>query len=146
MSQSTTRSTLQDWIERRTRTVTLPSGAVVTVRLPDLGTMAKGGRIPNELLSFALRFETEAIRINPMSDDERMQYIAFCRWIAAQTVVEPKIEPDDWDELPNEDYTQVLSWALRTDDLPFPPEEQNGKVTTVAELASFRDEPGGDRT
>ncbi len=98
--------------------VRLPSGAVVSVQLPNLLQMLKGGNVPNELVDVAIQFaDTQDV-----SDPEQRRKLLedqwdFVKWIVPLTLVDPEITSDDVDDLPIEDLELIAALAGRTTDV-----------------------------
>ncbi len=57
------------WKARSKRTVELPSGASVVIRLPSVPALLRAGRIPNHLLSMAQEYATAGV--DPTKFDEK---------------------------------------------------------------------------
>lgn len=120
--------------------VTLPSGAVVTIKLPNLGQMIHAGTLPNELVQAALKQQT------PVGEDERpklteedlKQDWEFVEWVVPQTLHEPKIESSDVVDLDPADITMIANFAARRIDIDAVGHQLGGLETQK----SFRDHRG----
>lgn len=126
------------WKRRREHDVTLPSGAEVTIVLPNLPALAKAGQIPNELLDVA----SEQVNTGQVeaSTAEQITLLAdFHRYLVSITVVAPKIEADDVPELPYEDINMLVEFAIRSRDQDALGHHLSG-LDRTAEWRSFREE------
>jgi hypothetical protein len=121
--------TLDQWVERATHTVTLPSGAVVKIRLPDLSLLLAGQRVPERLRVLALEQVMGAIEGKPEIESEdgsatgklekQLGDLAELNfWLVSQMVVEPELTSDVLREgrLPNEDVEMLIALATRDTD------------------------------
>lgn len=116
--------------------VTLPSGAVVSIKLPDLGHLLKVGTIPNELVEQALKHRTEdEEKITPEVLQQTWDYTCLIVPIA---VVDPKIEPDDVPDLPKQDLQMILGFCSRSTDMDAVGHQLGGLETSK----QFRDSRG----
>lgn len=93
--------------------VTLPSGAVVDIRLPNLSQLIKSGEIPNELVDDALEQRNE----KKITRETLLKTWEFTRFIVPRTVVSPEIGEDDVDDLPIQDVEMIASFAGRGTDI-----------------------------
>jgi len=113
-------STVAAWEKNRThKGVTLPSGTVVDIQLPDLPTLAKAGEIPNELLEAAGTLQ-KAIDEGDRSDVtvETLANIAtFMEFLLPQMILKPKITTEDVGKLPPEDKELLVAFAQRARDI-----------------------------
>jgi hypothetical protein len=105
--------------------VTLPSGAVVDIRIPNLAQLAKAGELDNDLLQSAIPDGTTA-----QSEDEDRELSAaektanltkladFHCWLVSKTLVEPKLTPEDVaDTVPTPDIEVIVELASRRRDM-----------------------------
>jgi hypothetical protein len=107
------------WKKAAVHTVTLPSSAVVKIKLPDLPAMIEAGNIPQHLMSAAL---ATAKQVNegevPVTTiEDIIKEREFTDIIVQNTVVEPKLDADDLADIPAEDKTMIVEFATRTRDL-----------------------------
>lgn len=94
--------------------VTLPSGAVVSIRLPNLPKLIKSGQLPNDLIEAAIEVR-DASKITREMLEESWEYT---RWIVPRTVVAPEITEEDVDNdvVPPEDLELIVAFAGRQTD------------------------------
>jgi hypothetical protein len=97
--------------------IVLPSATEVTIRIPNLIEMLRGGEVPNELVPFATKARDKMEDGRQITTEELRQSSDFVRWLVARTVIDPSIEPDEVPELPSEDVDMVLEFATRQRDL-----------------------------
>jgi hypothetical protein len=93
--------------------VTLPSGMVVTIKLPNLPAMLKADTVPNDLIDQAISFQS-ATEVTPQMLKDQWDFI---KWIVPITVAEPTITEDEVADLPAEDVDMVAGFASRTIDV-----------------------------
>lgn len=93
--------------------VTLPSGTVVSIELPNLSALIKSGTIPNALIEQALA-QRNAKQI---TKENLLETWEFTRFIVPQTVTDPEITSDDVDDLPIEDVEMIVNFATRNSDI-----------------------------
>jgi len=126
---ATTKTT---WKKARVhKDITLPSGTVVDIQIPNLPKMLKGGQIPNTLVDAAVKTQS-ATKVTRELIEETWE---FYRWLVAETVVSPEVEPDDVGELPTADVEMIVSIATRQSDLDAVGHQLGGLETQRA----FRD-------
>lgn len=111
--------------------VTLPSGAVVSIKLPSLEQLVKNNTIPNPLIEAALSHK-DADKIDAKMLRETWEYTRF---IVPLTVVSPEITEDDVEDLPKEDLQLIAHLAGRQTDTDAVGHQLGGLET----LKSFRD-------
>lgn len=93
--------------------VTLPSGAVVTLRLPNIPNMVKTGTLPNPLLEAAMQ-QQGAEKITKEVVESTADYVKF---IIPQMLIDPQVSEDDVPELPYEDIELLIAFANRSTDI-----------------------------
>lgn len=122
--------------------VTLPSGAVVTIVLPNLGQMLKAGTLPNDLIKAALKQASDApvdgVEAPKLTEEDLKQDWEFIEWIVPQTLHEPKIEQADVEKMDVLDITMIANFATRRTDLDAVGHQLGGLETQK----SFRDHRG----
>lgn len=95
--------------------VTLPSGTVVSIKLPNLPLMMKTGQIPNSLISAAVSQEnTGTPDISPEMIEQQWEFFAF---LVSKTVVEPAVTEEEVADLPVEDIEMIVEFATRQRDI-----------------------------
>jgi hypothetical protein len=122
--------------------ITLPSGTVVKIKVPDLAEMLRAGEVPNELVAVAAEARDD---IAPSGFDlERVKEATdFMRFLVSATVVEPKISPEDVPELPVLDRDVILEFALRQRDTDAVGHQLYG-LELLADWRRFRGRGTGD--
>lgn len=128
------------WKDKGTHTVTLPSGAVVSIKVPNLIAMVKGNRIPNELLSVVVGKDANA----PATPEGQASAIAelnetaaFDEFIVPLTVVSPTITAEDVPDLPTADVIMLRQIATRQTDMDAVG-HQLGGLETIESFRQFR--------
>lgn len=114
--------------------VTLPSGAVVTIVLPNLGQMIKAGSLPNDLMQAALK-QQSASQDEQLTEEDLKKDWDFVEWIVPLTLYEPKIETADVEKLDPMDITMIANFAARRTDIDAVGHQLGGLETQK----SFRD-------
>lgn len=94
--------------------ITLPSGAVIDITLPNLPKLIKGGQVPNPLVDAAVG--TNAMSRKPTREDVENMW-DFLVWLIPTMVVSPEITGEDVPDLPVEDIEKLLAFANRSDDI-----------------------------
>lgn len=100
------------WKGKKDHEVTLPSGMVVTIRIPNLPALIKSGRVPNELLDAAIGAGPDTEITKEMIE----QQSDFYNYVVSVTVVDPSVEPHEVHDLPYEDVEMLVALALRQRD------------------------------
>jgi hypothetical protein len=132
------------WLERDRHTITLPSGAVVTIRLLELPDHFVFGDTPDELRRAAMGDLGKKLATEDVTDEERAQVFATLAEYFARVVVDSLIEPappegvsaiDVARMLPERDrdmLLQIQQRSLNVDaagkELPFPAPGDVGEV------------------
>lgn len=120
------------WKSKRTHTdITLPSGQVVDLQVPNLPKLLKGGEIPNTLVDAAVQSQSGTKVTRELIE----QTWDFYRWLVAEAVQKPDIVEADVDELPAADIELIVSLATRQTDLDAVGHQLGGLETQRA----FRD-------
>lgn len=115
MSETTTTpspSKLDAWKGAKRHTITLPTGTVVDIVLPNLPKMLQAGDVPNSLIRVALDQAQGA----PVSEETIREQFDFYKFLVAATVVEPNLSPSDVEDLPFEDIEMLVAIASRNRD------------------------------
>lgn len=144
------------WGRAGTHTITLPSGAEVDIRIPDLARMAAQGKLDNELLKDAVpppdpNQEYVADEPEPAkTPEERKKALAdlaeFNAWLVSITVVDPKITPEEAADpkiVPTEDLEVIVEFATRRRDMDVLGHHMAG-LETNADWRTFRGLPSRD--
>jgi hypothetical protein len=117
------------WAGLGVHRLTLPSGAVVRARIPDLSMLLANDMVPQELRAAALTKVMDEIRGDTnlgeegetqavARDDEKdfMQIkdtVALHLYLVQQMLVEPELELEDLERINSEDLTFLISIARR---------------------------------
>lgn len=116
--------------------VTLPSGAIVDIRLPNLQQMIAAGAVPNDLVDSAIQAAKQPDR-TPTVEDIKNDW-SFTRFIVPKALVKPKIEEADVEELDAFDLDLLLALIARRTDIDAVGHQLGGLDTQQ----SFRDHRG----
>lgn len=120
------------WKKRQVHTdITLPSGQLVDIKVPNLPQLLKSGQVPNTLVDAAVQTQS-ATKITRELIESTWD---FYRWLVAQTVVSPELEESDVEDLPTSDIELIVSLATRQTDLDAVGHQLGGLETQRA----FRD-------
>lgn len=119
--------------------VTLPSGAVVTVVLPNLGHMIKTDVLPNDLIQAALKqyVPVEGEKPPQLTEDDLKKDWEFVEWVVPLTLHEPKIEAADVASMDPRDITMLANFASRRTDIDAVG-HQLGGLETQKSFRNFR--------
>lgn len=118
-------STKGQWLNRSVHTITLYSGTVVKVRIPDLMLMLKNDTIPTKLRDIALEraegdVDLKAAEAVKPNNDERVKGVKegaeLLFWLVSDMVLEPKITPEEVESLPADDRMMLIEIANRERD------------------------------
>jgi hypothetical protein len=93
--------------------VTLPSGFVVDIKLPNLAALIKSGALPNDLIEVA----SAAAAAGEVPPELFEKLDEFNRFLVAKTVVKPEIAEEEVNSLPTEDIDMLVGFATRTRDM-----------------------------
>ncbi len=122
--------------------VTLPSGAIVSIKLPNLSQMIKAQTLPNELVEAALRQQVQpgedANKPKPLTREDLEQDWDFVEFIVPITLHTPKITAEDVKDLDPMDTTMLANFAARRTDIDAVGHQLGGLDTQ----ASFRQHRG----
>lgn len=133
------------WKKSGVHTVTLPSGAVVDIRIPNLAQMAKAGELDNDLLSAAVPDGAAAApgaEATELSVEEKRANLTkladFHAWLVSITLVEPKLTPEEViDTVPTPDIEVLVEFASRRRDIDATGHHIGG-LEVSAEFRKFR--------
>ena len=115
--------------------VTLPSGTVVSIKLPNLSLMLKTGQIPNTLVAAAVAMHQSGGSAGPEVTQEMIeQQWDYASFLVAHTVVEPAITQDEVSEIPAEDIEMLVEFATRQRDI----DAVFKHISGLDQLESFR--------
>lgn len=123
------------WKKAKRHYVTLPSGTVVGIELPDLPSLVKAGQIPNELVDVAIG----VAQGKKVTREDIVEQVDFYNKLAAMTTVEPEVTEEDFasGDLPFEDKEMIVEFATRQRDLDAVGHHLAG-LETVKEFRNFR--------
>lgn len=107
---------LAGWKKNKVHTITLPSGSVVKMQIPDLPTLIKTEVIPNELVDVAIAVAKDDKEV---TRDDIIKQADFYNRLASIAVVEPKVTEEDFasGSLPFEDKELIVEIATRQRDI-----------------------------
>jgi hypothetical protein len=112
---TTNNPALEAWAARSIHETLLPSGTWAKVKVPDPEVLLRGDALPTELVAVARTFVSKGIDTDELTEEALLEYVAFTRELAAQTVKSVRLDG------PDSDWTDV---DLHADDLdPFEPED-----------------------
>ena len=133
---STTKTTKTSWKKAAVHEgVTLPSGTVVSIKLPNLGLMLKTGQIPNTLIDAAVKAQNTVGSDSPEITREMIEdQWEFASFLVSKTVVEPAITQDEVEEIPAEDIEMLVEFATRQRDI----DAVFRHISGLDQLESFR--------
>jgi hypothetical protein len=106
-------TSVEQWAGHKRHTVTLLSGAVVEIEIPNLPKMIALGQVPNALMSAAMQFAQKP-KVTPELLQEQYE---FTKYLASETVKVPAVRPEDVEALPTEDVEMIIEFATRQRDM-----------------------------
>ena len=112
MSEEVKAVSKAQWKKAAIHTVTLESGMVVKIKLPNLPKLIEAGAIPQSLIDVAIDVATNRRTERP-GPDVIQQQREFTDLVVLETVVEPAITKEDLDEIPYEDKEMLVEFATR---------------------------------
>lgn len=101
-----------NWKKAAVHTVTLESGFVCDIRLPDLPRLIEAGAIPQNLMDVAVDVATGRKTERPGPEILKQQR-EFTDLVVLKSVVSPEIGPEDLTEIPYEDKEMIVEFATR---------------------------------
>lgn len=135
------KATKESWKQAKVHTVTLPSGAVVDISIPNLAQMAKAGELDNELLQYAVPTDANAEGAEPTTEQkkENLTKLAnFHAWLVSKTLVNPALTPEEViDTVPTPDLEVLVELASRRRDMDVVGHHIGG-LEVSAEFRKFR--------
>ncbi len=135
------------WKKAGVHTVTLPSGFVAEIRIPNLAQMAKAGELDNDLLQYAIpgKPADEAEEKTPEQKKENLAKLAdFHAWLVSQTLVTPELTPEEViATVPTPDLEVLVELASRRRDMDVTGHHIGG-LEASADFRKFRGIDGGD--
>lgn len=136
-------TTTAQWKKKAEHTITLPSGAIVTLRIPNLPLMLKAGSIPNELLAVAKQAVNQQVP-TPEETDGLIESIAdFQEYLVLEAVTDPQIEAADYPKIPYEDVEMIADIATRQRDMDAVGHHIGG-LEAIDSFRRFRSLPDSD--
>lgn len=103
----------ESWKSRKRHTVTLWSGAVVDIEIPDLPELIKTGVFPNHLVEHAIKLQNSG---KAPSVEDITEQADFYDQLVLLTVKDPELTQEDLKDLPYEDREMVVEFATRSRD------------------------------
>lgn len=135
------------WKKAGVHTVTLPSGFVAEIRIPNLAQMAKAGELDNDLLQYAIpgNRADETEEKTPEQKKENLAKLAdFHAWLVSQTLVAPELTPEEViPTVPTPDLEVLVELASRRRDMDATGHHIGG-LEASAVFRKFRGIDGGD--
>lgn len=131
------------WKKAKTHTVTLPSGVMVEIQIPNLAKMAKGGELPNDLIAHAAPAAlAPGEEPEKPTDEERIKNLStlaeFQAWLVSTMLIDPKLTPDEVLEVvPTPDLEVLVELASRRRDMDVVGHHIGG-LEVSAEFRKFR--------
>lgn len=109
------------WKKAGVHTVTLPSGVVVGIRIPNLAAMAQAGELDNDLLQYAVPDLPKDDSEEPTPEQKKANLTKlanFHQWLVSKTLVEPALSPEEVKEtVPTPDLEVLVELASRRRDM-----------------------------
>jgi hypothetical protein len=112
---TTTKTTKTSWKKAAVHEITLPSGIVISIKLPNLSLMMKTGNIPNSLIDAAV--ESQNLGSAEVTREMIESQWDFSAFLVAHTVVEPQLTEEEVAEIPAEDIEMIVEFATRQRDI-----------------------------
>jgi hypothetical protein len=97
--------------------ITLPSGTVVSIKLPNLPLMLKTGNIPNTLVDAAVEMQNAAQKGAEITREMIEQQWDYYSFLVSKTVVDPALTAEEVAEIPAEDVEMLVEFATRQRDI-----------------------------
>lgn len=129
------------WKKMAVHPVTCPSGAEISIKIPDLARMIECGEIPQHLLDAAIGVAADSAE-RPTVELIKQQR-EFTDLVVLASVAIPKITEADVKDLPYEDKEFIVSVATRQRDLDAVGEHIGG-LTKSDKFRKFRGLDGFD--
>lgn len=110
------KNAVSSWKGVRRHEVTLPSGFVCKIEVPNLPLLVKTGALPNDLVSQALGL----VQSGKLTAEAIADQSDFYAKLVVETVKEPDLTPEDVtgeDPIPFEDVEMIVEIATRQRDL-----------------------------
>lgn len=107
-------TTATKWKKAAEHEITVPSGEVVKIKIPDLPALIKTGQIPNNLIDAAIGVISGGKKVDREFVVEQGEFVDK---LVALTVVEPSITEEDAKHIPVEDKELISELATRQRDL-----------------------------
>lgn len=107
---------LAGWKKAAVHTITLSSGAVVDIRIPNLPELVAAGEFPNHLVDTAIGVATGNVEVTAKEIKAQAE---FYRELLSKTLVSPEVTADDVKTagIPFEDIELIASIATRQRDV-----------------------------
>lgn len=143
------KTTKTEWQQAGVHTVTLPSGAVVDIRIPNLAQMAQAGELDNELLQYAIpdapQLEEPEKELTADEKKANLTKLAqFHAWLVSKTLVDPAVTPEEVPSVvPTPDLEVLVELASRRRDMDVVGHHIGG-LEVSAEFRKFRGIDSGE--
>lgn len=108
------------WADLASHSVVCPTGARVTIKIPDLAGIIEGGELPQNLLDAALAAagsQTDDDKKKKVTVEDIKRDRQFTHFLVAKTLVAPSVTPEQAERIPVEDKEMIAAIALRLRDL-----------------------------
>lgn len=128
-------ATLAQWKKAKTHLITLPSGTVIEIEIPDLPSLVKSGQIPNELIDTVIGI----IERKKITREDILNQVDFYNKLVALAVKSPAVSEEDVAAgvIPFEDKEMIVEFATRQRDLDVLGHHLAG-LEKVSDFRSFR--------
>jgi hypothetical protein len=132
----------ESWKAAGIHTVTLPSGFVVKITIPNLAKMAQAGELDNDLLQYAVPDLPPDLDEEPSDEQKKAnltKLAVFHQWLVSKTLVEPALTPEEVkDTVPTPDLEVLVELASRRRDMDVVG-HQIGGLEVSADWRKFRE-------
>jgi hypothetical protein len=110
---------IDDWGKIGEHEVLCPSGAKVTIRIPDLAAVIESGELPQHLLDAALGVAAKITKGKQQEPTKELiaKEREFTDFLVALTVIKPDLTPDQARRVPYEDKEMIVAIATRQRDM-----------------------------
>lgn len=125
------KTSVTSWKSRKRHTVTLASGTVVDIEIPNLPLLIKIGKIPNHLIESAVKLQES----RHVTAEDVAEHYDLMRKLVAVTVKAPELTEEQVDDLPFEDVEMLAQFAFRERDM----DAVGHHLGDLEKVESFRD-------
>lgn len=107
-------ASLAQWKKAAVHTITLATGTVVDIKIPNLPELVSAGEFPNHLVDVAIAVASGDTKI---TSKEVQSQAEFYRHLMSKTLVSPAVTPEEAAEIPFEDVELIAAIATRQRDV-----------------------------